>query len=128
MGFGIKKYKKNEHKYSAKREHFAGYSFASKLEASLFGHLKLCENVGELTKIQVQPQVLLTEAKIIMKPDFLVYDLVLEEYVYYEAKGFETDVWQIKKKLWKFYGPGRLRIYKGKYNNLFLAEEIIPKR
>lgn len=119
---------RREHKYNAQRvEHFAGYSFASKLEASVFGLLMLMEKAGELSQIKVQPHVFLTNARIQMIPDFQVFDEKLKETVFYEAKGFETDIWRIKKKLWKVYGPGRLRIFKGTFRSPKCTEEIIPK-
>ncbi len=114
-------------KYSAIKQSLDGYSFASKLEANTYLHLKLLERAGEIKDIKCQVSVYLTEAKILYKPDFSVFDIALNEVVYIEAKGFVTPVWAIKKRLWKHYGPGRLRIYRQAYNDVTMDEEVIPK-
>lgn len=116
------------HKYRAKREERAGYSFGSKLEAALYDFLKLRESAGEISEIQVQDHVYLTEARINYIADFKVFDNVENEYVWYEAKGVELPTWRLKRKLWMYYGPGKLRIYKGYWKKPFLHEEINPKK
>lgn len=104
-----------------------GHSFASKLERYLHEYLRLLEKGGEVANIKCQDHVYLTEARIAMIPDFRVFDLKLQEPVWYEAKGYETDVYRLKRKLWTVYGPGRLRVYKGSGAKLFMSEEIIPR-
>lgn len=105
----------------------AGYSFASKFEAALFDQLKLFERAGEIRNLTCQDSVYLSDARILYKPDFTYWDVKLDQQAWAEAKGFETPVFAIKKRLWKFYGPGRLKIYKGNHKNIYLDEEIIPK-
>jgi hypothetical protein len=109
------------------RQSLDGYSFASKLEASLYSQLKLMQGAGELVIEKVQDHVRLSDAQILYIPDFRVFDKRLGKQVWYEAKGFESDRWPIVKKLWRAYGPGPLRIFKGTYTRLRLDEEIIPK-
>ncbi len=106
----------------------AGYSYASKLEAGLHGQLLLEEKAGLITVEQVQDTIYLSEARIKYIADYRIFDRALGEHVWCESKGFENDRWPIIKKLWAFYGPGRLRIYKGSYDNIKLDEEIIPNR
>ena len=65
--------------------------------------------------LQCQAQVKLTLAEIIYKPDFKCCDKRTGEVFYVEAKGFETPEWRIKRRLWMYYGPGRLEIYKGSH-------------
>jgi hypothetical protein len=114
-------------KYSNKKISHAGYSFASKAEAALFDQLKWLEKAGVLRSIECQDSVYLTDARILYKPDFVAWDVKLESPVWYECKGFETDVYRIKRRLWMHYGPGPLRVFKGSYKSLYLHEEIIPK-
>lgn len=114
-------------KYRNKRVSHAGYSFASKLEARLFDFLKFREMEGSISDIQNQDHVYLTDARICYIPDFKFYCLITNSWAWAEAKGFETDTWKIKKKLWKYYGPGRLEIYKGSEKKLMLHEEIHPR-
>lgn len=112
-----------------KVEH-AGYSFASKLEASVFSILKLMERAGQITGIEVQPTVYLTDADIGYRPDFRAIDLSTANKgneFFIEAKGFPTPEWKIKKRLWEYYGPGELWIYVGSYKNPKLDEIVKPK-
>lgn len=117
---------KRKTKYNAVKVKHAGYSFASQLEAGLFYELKLLEETGAVTDIKLQPHVYLTKAKILMIPDFSAFDVKADHLVYFEAKGFETDVWRIKRRLWMKYGPAPLRIYFRQGKGLFLKEELVP--
>lgn len=114
-------------KYNARPVSKAGISFASKLESSLHDHLLMLEKAGEIRDIQLQKRVKLTEAEIVYIPDFCAVDVKTGQTVYYESKGYETEVWLIKKKLWRFYGLGPLFIFKGRAPKLSLVEVIIPK-
>jgi hypothetical protein len=114
-------------KYGAQRVTHEGRSFASKGERDCYNYLKLLEQKGEIDTIECQVSVMLTKANVKMIPDFRFWDHALSEQVYGEYKGFETPEWNIKKRLWRIYGPGRLRIYKGYGLRIELVEEIIPK-
>lgn len=104
-----------------------GYRFDSKLEASVYQLLKLREKSGELKIKQHQKHIYLSEARVIYIPDFECVDVASGAIFYVEAKGFESPRWPTVKKLWKFFGPGRLEIWKGTYKNPKLVETIIPK-
>jgi len=103
----------------------AGYSFASKAEAELFDMLKAQQDSGEISDLACQVCVYLTESRILYKPDFAFTEN--GQTIHAEMKGFETDTWRIKRRLWKNYGPGPLRVYKKANGMIYLAEEIIPK-
>lgn len=113
-------------KYRAQRTEYNGYSFASKLEASVYGLLLLMERAEEITDIKVQQHVYLTKARIQYIVDFSAVEKKSGLTVYIEAKGLATPVFQIKKRLWHYYGPGILDIYGGSYQKPFLMERIIP--
>jgi hypothetical protein len=117
---------KKKHKYGAKKTERPGYSFGSKLEARIFDDLCLRKLAGEIIDIKVQASVYLTDADILYKPDFLCH-LQDGSFFYVEAKGFKTPVWAIKRRLWKFYGPGELHVYEGSHTRPILAEVIKPK-
>lgn len=117
----------SRNKYYAKKVDRAGYSFASKLEAALFDLLKLRERAGEIRDLQCQDTVYLTDARIMYKPDYKFFEVAENDFAWAESKGFSTDVWSIKRRLWKSYGPGKLYIYKGSHTRLVLDETIIPK-
>lgn len=108
------------------RQSLDGYSFASQLEASLYGHLKILQSQGEVRDICVQVHLKLTKAEVLYICDFKAFDVKLGEDVYWEAKGFETPEWRIKRRLWTVYGPGRLRVFKGTARYLKMVEEIRP--
>lgn len=115
-----------KHKFGAKRTEHAGISFASKFEAHIYSILKLREKAGEIRILKIQDHVKLTEAEILYIPDFKCEYVSSGEIFWSEAKGFETPEWKIKKKLWLYYGPGKLEIYTGSVK-YFKREEIIPK-
>ena len=123
---GLRYGKKSNNKYSAKRVSHAGYSFASKLEAAVFDILKLRECAGEIKDIQCQAHVKLTQAKIVYIPDFKFTDVKSGEECYAEAKGLETSDYRIKRRLWMYYGPATLEIWKGNHARPFLHETIVP--
>lgn len=113
-------------KYHSKKVEYDHQSFSSKLEAALYKWLKLREQNKEITDIRCQETCYLTLARIIYKPDFSYVDLISNEKIYAEAKGFETSDWRIKRRLWQFYGPGKLEIFKGSHNNFSLSETLNP--
>lgn len=113
-------------KYGAKKVEYDGYSFASQLEGALYMQLKL-ELMGKIwDSIECQPEVLLSAAQIIYKPDFRT-KAPDGTVVFHEAKGFQTPEWRIKRRLWKAYGPGELRVYMGNARRIVMTESIIPK-
>lgn len=105
-----------------------GYSFASKLEAATYKKLKEDERSGLITLEQVQAEVRLTDAGILYKPDFLITDHAINAPVWCEAKGYETPEWRLKLRLWEYYGPGILRIYRGTWQYVSLHKEVRPKK
>lgn len=118
-----------KNKYNSKKTVVDGKHFPSMLEADTYRYLKNLQDIGEIKSIELQQAVYLTDARISYKTDFKVVDK--NEYVYWvEAKGFETEVYRIKKRLWAAgYGPGELHIYR-RGSGLFkviLTEVIKPK-
>lgn len=121
--FSLKDQKK---KYGNEKTELDGYSFGSMLEASIYQMLKYRALAHELTIDQVQDHVHLSLARILYVPDFKCMSLTTHEPFWVEAKGFEAPRWPTIKKLWKFYGPGPLEIWKGDHRNPRLVETIIP--
>ena len=63
------------------------------------------------------------------KLEAAVYQILLlrqKEEIFVEAKGVKTDRWLIAEKLWKFYGPAPLELWKGDWRQPKLVELIIP--
>lgn len=114
-------------KFGAVKVSHAGYSFGSKLEAATFDILKLMERAGAISDIKTQQSVYLTNSKIQYIADFSAINEA-GELVYYEAKGVQTPVWCIKKRLWKHYGPAPLFIFTGSHMNPKMTETIYPSK
>jgi hypothetical protein len=124
----LKTEKKNRrHKFGATRVKTPGQTFDSKLEAAVFQILLLREKAGEIKNIRSQVTLRLTRANIGYRCDFVATDCVTGQDFGIEGKGdYPNAVWDLKKRLYKFYGPFKLEIWKGSHTNPQLIEVITP--
>lgn len=105
---------------------------ASKLEARVHEILRVREANGEIEDIKKQFPIILQDGKRDTKITWVVdfaYTVVatgLTEIV--EAKGFETDVFRLKLKLYRARRPYALEIWKGSYRSPRLVERIEARR
>ena len=96
-----------KHKYNAKRVEFEGFRFDSKKEAKRYQELRILEKAGKIKDLKLQPVFILQEGfyyqgkairQITYRADFEYVDengnRVVED-----VKGFKTDVYKLKKKL-----------------------------
>lgn len=104
-----------------------GIKFSSKLEAAVYQMLELRRKSGEFSTLQIQDHLYLTRARIGYIADFKCSGASILPF-WVEPKGRENDRWPIKKKLFKYYGPGVLEIWKGTYNKPYLDEVIKPSQ
>lgn len=111
-----------KNKYGAKRTTIDGIAFDSKAEAEYYCELLLQEKAGLIKLVELQPKIYLTDAKILYKADFLIEEP--GKLVWIDVKGHETPVFGIKKRLWKVYGPGVLRIIEKRGKRFQLKKEI----
>ena len=116
-----------------KKVELDGRSFGSKAEAQGYLYLKAREQAGEIQNIRCQVKFeLLPPSKgvraIDYYVDFVYWDVLEKRDAALEIKGFETDKWKIKLKLYRLFGPMPLKIYKVNWNQLALDEEVTPKR
>ncbi len=118
----------SSHKYNAKRVKIGDLSFASKFEAAVYSELRLRELCGEISGLTCQVNVPLSDAKIVLRPDFKYFDKKRNQFVYAEVKGFETPEYKLKARLWEFYGPGILEVYKGSHTKFCVAKTITIKK
>ncbi len=111
-------------KYRAKRTN----GFASKHEASVHTLLQLYESSGKIKEIKCQQSVVLVPGpvkhRINWKVDFSCFNLETNELEYHEVKGFETQDYKIKLKLWRANPPATLHIWKGTHRRPFIYETI----
>ncbi len=117
-------------RYSAQKCTRGELTFPSKLEAALYDYLWLLEKDGKIKIEKLQDNIRLSEAKILYIADFRIYDIEAEETIWVESKGFSSARWPMIKRLWKKFGPGKLKIYSGEYKKsgikLVLKEIICP--
>lgn len=111
-------------KYRNQKVTTGNESYRSKLEAAVHQTLIFREKAGEIEVVRREVNVFLTKARILYIADFQCFDKASGVEFYVEAKGFEGPRWPTIKKLWRFYGPGRLEIWKGSYSKPFLDEVI----
>lgn len=100
-------------KYGAKKTTIDGLTFDSKAEASRYQDLKLLERAGVITDLKLQPVFILqpafTDAEknryqaIKYRADFQYTEG--EQVVIEEVKGFETEAWKLRKRLFLFRYP-----------------------
>lgn len=124
MGWGTR-FRGN--KFGRKKVEHAGRRFDSQLEKAVFDELTLLEKAGEIKDLRQQHTVYLTEARIGLRVDFSAVNTKTNELEFFEAKGYPTAEYQIKRRLWEYYGPGKLTVYAGTYKKPFVKEVVIPK-
>lgn len=99
MGRQTKRSFKN--KYGATKQHYNGYSYDSKLEASYAQELDWLIKANEIERWERQFKLSLDVNGIHIcnyYVDFKVY-YIDGRIEYHEVKGYETDVWKMKWKL-----------------------------
>lgn len=111
-----------------------GYSFDSRLEASVYAILKRRQATGEIKEIQPQCHIRIcgpvghecpTHGKIESVVDFRCVKADGSE-LFIEAKGFANQTWPIKKRLWRHYGRAPLELWGGTAQRPVLMETIYP--
>ena len=95
-------------KYNAKPVEINGIRFDSTAEAMRYRELLLMEQAGEIWNLKCQPHYLLQEdfdhdgkheRKIEYIADFTYFDRTLKCTVVEDCKGFATEVYKIKRKI-----------------------------
>jgi len=104
---------KTDSKFGNKKAIVDGITFDSYKEANIYDVLKYQEIAGEITDLKLQPRFELQPAfekngkhyrKIEYVADFQYKDDTGKVYVI-DAKGFRTDVYRLKKKLFEYRYP-----------------------
>ena len=98
-------------KYKSKKIILDNIKFDSKKEGNRYEELKILEEAGLIKELELQKVFELqpsfkkngkTYRKITYKADFYYYDNHLQRYVVEDVKGFKTEVYKIKKKLFEY--------------------------
>lgn len=98
-------------------------SFQSAWERDRAEQLAWLEREGVITELTFQPKVLLTRAGIVYHPDFRYRED--GKVIWEEVKGWESEAYQLKEKLWRVYGPGELRVTKKATRGKFITTKTI---
>lgn len=102
---------KRSSKYNNKKVTIDGITFDSKLEATRYTELKLLERKGLIKDLVLQPSYELipsfkkgnkTFKKASYIADFSYYDTELNKTIVEDTKGFKTDVYVLKRKLFEY--------------------------
>jgi len=130
-------FKKKTNKYNAKRtfSEIMHRAFDSGDEREYAEHLYEREQKGEIDDLKFQQSIDLGRG-VKLRVDFTYIEhccsmsVEVPQLVYDEFKGFSTDIWKLKKRIWSLgAGPGILFVtYKrGKgWRRTYSREEIIP--
>lgn len=102
-------------------------AFDSRAEEDCYESLKWKEKIGEIKDLETQVRVKLLNG-IYHHTDFKFTFTDTDETVWAEYKGFEDARWKMVKKIWRYHGPGRLFIYKGRKLALLCVEVITPQK
>jgi len=100
-------------------------NFDSGFEADVAQMLCIRLYAKEISDLQFQPTISLTEAHISWKIDFSYIEN--GQLYYHEAKGFGSREYALKLKLYKVYGPAPLRVQQGSKTNS-VTKEYIPTK
>jgi len=102
--------------------------FPSKLEAKIYEMLLYRQEAQEIKDLKCQQVVVLQggppSLRINWKIDFSFVDCKTEQLTYVEAKGFPTDTYKLKLKLYRANPPAPLEIWSGSYKYPRLVERI----
>ena len=101
----------NFSKYKAKKTIVNGIEFDSKKEANRYATLLLLEKSGRIKDLKIQPVFELipnfkkngkSYRKTTYRADFQYFDTKLNKIVVEDVKGFKTDVYKLKKKMFEY--------------------------
>lgn len=101
-------------KYKNKKTIVDDIQFDSKLEANRYKELKLLQKSGKIKELQLQPSFELipsfkkngkTFRKSTYKADFSYIDTSTGETIIEDTKGFITELYKLKKKLFEYKFP-----------------------
>jgi hypothetical protein len=101
-------------KYSNKKVILDDIKFDSKRERNRYMELKILEKSGLIKELELQKEFELqpsfkkngkTYRKITYKADFYYFDNHLGKYIVEDVKGFKTDVYKLKKKMFEYKYP-----------------------
>jgi hypothetical protein len=107
----------------AAHEDADGFTHQSAGEAQRADELLLLMRAGEIRCMTQQPRVELMPGYF-YKPDFVYQEG--RTWIWEDSKGPETERFRTNCRLWKFFGPGMLRVTKAGRRGSVVVREIVP--
>lgn len=104
----------SRNKYNASKKTIDGIVFDSKREGARYQELKLMESAGVIRNLELQPKYTLqssfkcqgkTHRAITYKADFRYTETATGAVVIEDVKGYETEVFKLKEKLFRYAFP-----------------------
>lgn len=101
---------RNRNKYNSRKIEIDNIKFASKLEAKRYVELKELEKEGKIRDLVLQREFVLippfkkngkTYRKTSYFADFCYFDKETHKYMVEDTKGFKTEVYKLKKKMFE---------------------------
>ena len=103
-----------QNKYNNMKVECDGYKFDSKKEADYYLYLKALQKLGNIRDLELQKEYVLqdkfklnnkTVRKITYVADFTYYSNIDNKIHVVDVKGFKTEIYKLKKKLFEYkYG------------------------
>lgn len=103
-------------KYNNKRVMLDGINFQSQREATRYAELKLLERAKVIKDLKLQPRYVLQDGftkngkrhrPITYIADFEYYDNEKQKTIIEDVKGYKTEVFKIKQKIFEFKYPDK---------------------
>lgn len=101
-------------KYGNEKIVVDGIKFDSILEANRYQELKILQRIGEIKDLSRQVKFILqpsykknnkTIRAITYKADFVYFDLKKKKMIVEDTKGYKTEVYKLKKKIFEYVFP-----------------------
>lgn len=116
---------KTTSKYHSKKVVIDGIEFQSHKEGNRYSQLKILEKAGLIKDLELQKTFELQEGfklngkshrKITYIADFYYYDNHLKRYVVEDVKGYKTEVYKLKKKMFMYkYQVELIEVWQERY-------------
>lgn len=97
-------------KYNNQKTIVDGIKFDSKKEATRYQELKLLQSSGKIAELRLQVPFMLVpatdeERAVKYIADFVYLDINAGQMIVEDVKGYRTDVYKLKRKLFKYRYP-----------------------
>lgn len=121
--------KTKKSKYRNRKVILDGRRFDSVGESVCYQYFKLLQSSLQVEILAFQEKIYLSEARILYKPDFTIYDIHSDYTYWVDFKGIRTASFALKARLWKAYGPGELKIMEiGPSRKIATTSSIVSER